>query len=576
MSKQHWLFIFLGIICLSYNTPDPIKKNIPTNYFRSPVNGAIKLSGSFGELRSNHFHAGIDIKPKYRGRSGDDIYAAAEGYVSRIKVSPRGYGYGLYVTHPNGYTTVYGHLKRFNSKIERFVKEYQLKHKVFSFDMDTLSASMFPVQKGELIAYMGNRGSSGGAHLHFEIRDTKTEHALNPLMFGLKVADDVPPRLQELKIYYLNHKLETTSTKKFNIRKVKKSNIYTLPKEITVESSRIGLGLKTFDFMTGVRNWNGPYHIKMYQDDSLMFHFEASEISFDEWYYLNAHVDYREFKAKKSYFNRCYLLPGNGNSTIYKQAINRGVIELREGQSSKIKLIAEDYEGNKSSVQFTLRRKGAYVPSDFPTFNYIFPHNEKNAIVRNDLELYFDEGSFYEDVYLQYSYSIDQSNAMYSGVHHIHDKYIPIHIPYVLKIKPSRSIPDSLKSKATIVRCNGLSVGSGLNSEWEGDFLKTQTRSFGNFCIMLDTIPPVINTKRFKENMQGQKQFHVKITDEMSGIQSFDGYIDGRWVVLEYDMKTDRLIYYFDNTISSGKHDFKLVVKDNKNNTTIFEKSFNR
>ncbi|MGB0863478.1 MAG: M23 family metallopeptidase [Saprospiraceae bacterium] len=571
MNIKRFLFLLIIIGFFSYQSVD---KTFPKDYFRSPIDGTIQLSGSFGELRSNHFHGGIDIKPRVRGKSGDPIYAAADGYVARIAVSPRGYGNGLYLAHPNGYTTVYGHLLKFNDKIAQYVEDLQYANETFVLDVDTLQATRFPVEKGQIIGYMGNAGSSGGAHLHFEIRNSKTQNAYNPLLFGFKIKDNIAPKLNELKIYNLNHKLETIGTNKYKI-KSSKSGYSVSNGEITVQSGRVGLGIKTFDFMTGVPNWNGPYNIKMYQNDSLIYYFEVSELDLEEWYYLNAHVDYKEFKKSKSYFNRCYLLPGNGNSTVYKSAYNQGVIELKEGERAQIKFVASDITGNESILNFTMKRSGMVLPKPV-SFNYIFPYNERNAIRQSELELYFEEGSFYEDVYLSYTYSMERSNHIYSGVHHIHDKYVPVHEPFTIKMRPIRAIPDSLKSKAVIVRCEGADGENGLISKWEDEFLVAKSRSFGDYCIMIDTVPPTIKPSSFKPKMNGQKQMTFKIKDNLTGIKSYNGYVDGEWILLEYDLKTRRLIHPFDGRISRGKHQLRIEVLDNNNNKGIFEQSFTR
>ena len=572
MNIRHVILFSLAVLSFAYT---PSRYTFPTDYFRSPVDGQIKLSGSFGELRSNHFHAGIDIKPKARGRVGDEIYAAADGFVSRISVAPRGYGNGLYVEHPNGYTTVYGHLLKFNDEIAQYIENLHYTNEVFSMDIDTLKATKFPVKKGQVIAYMGNTGSSGGAHLHFEIRNTKTGHAINPLLFGLKVSDNIAPKLNEIKVYHLNHKHETVSAKKYKI-KGGSGNYSVAGNEIKVQANRIGLGLKTFDFMTGVPNWNGPFNIKMYQDDSLIYHFEVAELSFDEWYYLNAHVDYREFTKNKAYFNRCFLLPGNGNTTIYKQAYNQGVIELREGQRTTIKFVASDISGNESEVSFTLKKEGTATPNDGGSFNYIFPYKEKNAIRQSEIELYFEEGSFYEDVYMLYAYSMERSDHIYSGVHHIHDKYIPIHKPFTMKIKPVRPIPDAFKDKATIVRCRGADREDGISSEWEGDFLVAHSRSFGDYCIMVDTLAPTIKPLTFKSNMGGYDKMTFKVKDNLTGVKSYNAYVDDEWILLTYDLKTRTLTHKFDGRISRGNHVLKLVVTDGKDNEKVLKLEFVR
>ena len=567
--KNIILITFFAIISLSYQSSE---KDYPKDYFRSPVNGPIRLSGSCGELRSNHFHMGIDIKPQKRSVA-EPIYAAAEGFVTRIVVSPRGYGNGVYIQHPNGYTTVYGHLKSFNDKMSAYIKELQYQDKTFTLNLENLSPDLFPIYKGQIVGKLGNAGSSGGPHLHFEIRNTETQNALNPLLFGLTVKDDLPPRMNQLKVYSLNHKHETTDSKVFDI-KGKNGNYNLSPSTITVQSGRIGLGIKSFDFMTGVTNWNGPFSIKMFQDDALKFHFQAEEFSFDEWYYLNAHVDYRDFKKDKSYINRCYLLPGNKNSTVYKEVINRGVLDMKEGETSAIRFEIVDISGNKSLLNFNLKKEGTAPPPAFQSFNYILPFQERSVILLNNMELEFPENSFYEDIYLSYNYSVNQSKNTFSGVHHIHDKYVPIHHDFDIKIKPEKNIPAALKSKALIAKCEGLGAESGYDSEWDGEFVKAKTHSFGDYCIMIDTLQPTITNVSFKSSMSGQSQFTFKIKDNLSGIQSYNAWVDGEWILMEYDKKSDKIYHKFDGKIARGEHQLKLVVADRRGNEAVFEENF--
>jgi hypothetical protein len=562
---------FFALISLSYQ---PSTKDYPKSYFRSPVSGPIQLSGSCGELRPNHFHMGIDIKPQDRNVA-EPIYAAAEGFITRIVVLPKGYGNGIYIQHPNGYTTVYGHLKTFNDKINQYVKDIQYQNKTFSVDLENLSPDLFPIYKGEIIGEMGNSGSSGGAHLHFEIRDTKTQHALNPLLFGLTVKDDVPPRINRLKVYWLNHKHETEQSKIYDVQADKTKGVYRLsPSTVVVQSGRVGLGINTFDFMTGVTNWNGPYSIKMYQDDVLKYHFDTEKFSFDEWYYLNAHVDYKEFKKNNNYFNRCYLLPGNGNTTVYKEAVNKGVLEMREGQTSKIRFEIMDVSGNQSTLNFDLKKEGTSSPTTFPSFNYILPYKERSIIRLTNMELDFPENSFYEDVYLSYSYTTNQSKNTFSGVHHIHDKYIPVHNYFKIKLKPEKTIPENLKKKALIVKCEGTDAETGYPSEWDGDFLTAETRAFGDYCVMIDTLPPTITNVSFNANMSGQTQFTFKIEDNLAGVQTYNAWVNDQWILMEYDKKSDSIHHFFDNKISRGAHRFKLVVSDGRGNAAVFEDTF--
>lgn len=563
------LTVLLGVIMLSAN--DVPTNTYPQDYFRSPVGGTIRLSGTFGELRSNHFHSGIDIKPQRAGAVGEPLYAIADGYVKRIKVSAAGYGNALYIEHPNGYTSVYAHLHRYTNEMADFVKNIQYQNKSFAFDIDTLTATQLPVKKGDIVGYMGTSGYSFGSHLHFEIRDTKTERPINPLLFGLKVRDDVPPRLHEFIVYDLNDKKEQLHREIYKINQLK-SGKYSTQDTVVVQSSRVGVGLKVYDHFAGVHNWNGVYAINMYVDDSLAFRFEAEKLDFSERRYLNAHIDYAERVKHKSFFNRCFILPGNKNTTIYKKADNQGIIDLKNDGTAKIRLVAEDLDGNQSSIDFVLKRKGnAPVPQ--ARFNYILPYNEPSIIKRNDLHLEFKPFSFYETVYLKTDYSEEKSDGFYSGVHHIHNNTVPVHTPYKLAIRPAR-LPDSLKTKAFVALCDDSEDIDAFQSTWEEGFLVAYPRTFGDFCIMIDTIPPTVIPRNMSTILNIGSTLSFTIKDEISGINEYRGMIDGDWVLFEYDAKNDRLFHRFDGRIPTGEHKLSLVVTDQVGNETIYDATF--
>ena len=213
------LLILATIFLFSFNTFNTYEadKEYPQNYFRSPVSGTIRLSGTFGELRPNHLHAGIDIKAR-DGKIGQSLYAAADGYVSRIKMQSGGYGKVLYIDHPNGYTTVYAHMHEFDKEVEDYVKMMQKEKESFAVELYP-EPNQFVFEKGDKVGKLGMSGRSFGPHLHFEIRDTKTEKPINPLLFGINVSDNIPPRIHQLKIYNLNDKRETQKTKTIDLLK---------------------------------------------------------------------------------------------------------------------------------------------------------------------------------------------------------------------------------------------------------------------------------------------------------------------------------------------------------------------
>ena len=313
-----FILVISGLFFLLSFTYDSATRDYPQNYFRSPINTPIKLSGTFGELRSNHLHAGIDIKA-HNGKSGQPILAVAEGYISRIKVQSGGYGNVLYINHPNGYTSVYAHLSNFPKEVAAYVAAEQKRKKTFEIECYP-SKEKFKIAKGEKLGKMGTSGRSFVPHLHFEIRDTRTSKPINPLLFGLKAKDNLRPKLHELKVYALNDKLETLSTKTIKVKKGGKG--YRISGDtLLVGAWRIGVGLKAYDNMSLAPNWNGVYSVSMSADDQPTYGFTMETFAFNESRYINAHLDYEEQVSDKSYVNRFYALPGNRLS-IYDEKRN--------------------------------------------------------------------------------------------------------------------------------------------------------------------------------------------------------------------------------------------------------------
>ncbi|MEM1320028.1 MAG: M23 family metallopeptidase [Bacteroidota bacterium] len=550
-------------------------KNYPQDYFRSPVDQRIRLSGTFGELRPNHLHAGIDIK----GKVGQSLYAAAEGYISRIKVQAGGYGNVVYMNHPNGYTSVYAHLHKFTPEVEQYVREFQYKRESFEVEIFP-GRDKFRFAKGDVIGKLGLSGRSFGPHLHFEIRDTKSERPINPLLFGMEVKDDRPPKLHQLKVYHLNDKRETVGTRTLNLIMGKAGPNYRIKGDtLDIGAWRAGFALKAYDHMTGVPNWNGIYSLAMFKDDILIYDFEMETFSFSESRYINAHLDYAEQVEKKSYFNRCYQLPGNKLS-IYNEQVEQGVVKLHKGKVSEIKMLVQDVDGNRSQLRFWVRRAEVKPPKS-DSYNYLLPYNEENKIDNESLYLYFPEGTFYENVYLKYHNDRERSSGLYSAVHHIHNRRTPVHRYFDLGLRPDQPLPEAQRSKAFIAHCQPDGTVENMGGSWKNGRLQTKTRAFGKYCIMLDQKAPTITPVAFRTTLKGYSKMSFKIKDnfEASGRAaglSYRATVDGQWILLEYDAKKDLLIHRFDGSIGPGEHQLRLVVSDNRGNERLLERRFIR
>ncbi len=569
-----WL---LSIIFLAFSFENPnIDKDYPQGYFSSPVGHTPYITGTFGELRPNHFHSGIDIKSK-TGKIGDPLYATATGTVSRIKVQASGYGKAIYLDHPNGYTTVYAHLTKFTEEIENYVKEQQYDKESFFVDLYP-EAGKFNYEKGETLGKMGNTGRSTGPHIHYEIRNTATEEPINPLLFGFKYKDDIAPKLHQIKVYPLNDKHEDQGGFIKNVAKGKSGKYYVGGDTLQIDAWRMGLGIKAYDHMNGISNWNGVYAIETFVDDKLIHKTEFEKFHFDNTRYINAHTDHREKLLNKAWFNRCYKMPGN-QIPMYPVLDNDGVFNIGS-KTKKVTIKVSDANKNTSELVFWVKRKESKKKHTDEIFNYILPHDEENFISREDFFLNFPKGAFYENLYLKYSSSPDESNETYSNAHHVHDKKLPIHKWFKIGIR-AKEIPEEKKEKAFIALCDGNKNPVNHGGKWEGEILVADARDLGDYCIMIDDVPPTITPTIFKKNLKGYSRIEFSLKDNFKTSKKLDaytwkGYIDGRWVLFVPNSNESVITHRFEKSLTPGEHTFRLEVKDERGNLSVFERTFIR
>jgi len=572
MSKVVSVILLLFLI-LKITTGQQIKGDYPGEYFQSPVDFRILLSGTFGELRSDHFHSGIDIKTA--GVEGKKIFAVADGYVSRIKVSPYGFGRALYITHPNGFTSVYAHLQKFNSNIQQYTIQKQYDKRSFAVDIP-VEKNKIMVKKGDVIAYSGNTGGSGGPHLHFELRSSNSQYPINPLLFGIEVKDWIRPKILAIKIYPVN--ANSTINDKCDTVVIATEGWgpdYRLPKNDTLNlTGEFAFGIQTYDLLNDVNNKNGPYSIEFYIDSLLSFSIYAETFSFGETRYLNSMIDYEEFKKTKRRFVKTYIAPNNKLS-IYRKVINDGTYIFDDDQLHQLMYKVTDVMGNVSTLAFYVQGNNlagdtlAFPTPDVPTSSN-FLYDRSNQFTNDDLKLDMPVGSLYDNFEFKYKQSAPTKGS-YSKLHHVHNKYTPVHKYYNLSIKVD-SIPDNLTDKLYISRYdNGKSksVGGEYNHGW----VETRAREFGDFHVVADTINPYIKALNIYngKNIGTQYSIRMKISDDESGIESYTGTLNDEWILMDYDAKYDLLVYHFDDRLKKGNNIFKLKVKDKKGNTNLFE-----
>lgn len=553
------------------------QKPYPVDYFGPPLDIPLILSGNFGELRSNHFHSGIDIKTQ--GVEGKKIYATADGYVSRIKVSTGGYGKALYISHPNGYTTVYAHLQKYNDALEAYIKRNQYAEQSFEVEMFP-PASAFPVKKGDVIAISGNSGGSLAPHLHFEIRETKSEKPVNPLFFGFDIPDQVDPLIRTISIYPLNDDsyVDGLSQRK-DYPVIRNGSSYTLPSQrLPSVYGDIGFGVETFDLLSGAGNHCGIYTIRLFDNDRPVFAHEMDKFSFYETRYINAHIDYKKYLIQNRRTQRSYLLPNNQLST-YEQLKNRGIVSIGHGEEHRMRYEITDVYGNTTLLQFTVmgdstqklnRTTIAQPPSA------IFHCKEKNSFQTDNVILYLPPNVLYEDLPFHY-YVDDTLKGALTPTYRLHNEYVPLHSYMMVSVKAT-GLSERIKARSLLVshtKSSGIYPEGGV---WKGDYIVTKTRSFGGYTIMVDTIKPLIKpiNINFNEDMRNKWSIMIKISDQLAGIESYVPKVDGEWILMEYDPKRDMITHYFDGTIAAGRHTFELTVKDKVGNVSVYKTEFIR
>ena len=585
---RHLFYFLLLAVFTSFTDPIIPKKpipNYPKGYFQSPVAHTIELAGTFGELRPNHFHSGIDISPG-RKLNNEPIYAAAEGYVSRIQVQAGGYGQALYITHPNGYTTVYGHLEKLAFSIDTFLKKKQYTSESFEQNL-ILQPQDLPILRGQEIGIMGNRGHSAGQHLHFEIRETETDNPINPLLFGFNVSDNIAPTINALKVYLLNDKKEIVDTKILDV--VRRGKDYAiLGDTVFVASNQVAFALKTYDKQDGKSGSNGVYSIEMNQNDSLLFQFTTEKFGFNETRYLNAHLDYTAQMSRQGFFNRTFLLPGNQLS-MYENVVNNGIITMNDGVK-KITLKSTDAAGNATTLQFYLKNKNFIINSKPKSYNYFLPFNEPSLINTEGAKFFFSKGSFYENVYLNFAQTTEGGTyGTYSPTYHMHDAQTPLHYLMTVSIKPV-ALPDSLRKKAFIAFCpRGETSIYNCGGGWSDEgYLVGKNNKFGRYCIMIDQTPPKITPIRFQYDMRKFSKMSFRIRDNIETVGGGEGLkyraeVDGAWILMEFDGKSDILYHQFDDFMDKSQHEiigaehtFRLEVTDNRGNSSVLEGKFKR
>ena len=540
----------------------------PEGYFSQPLDIPLVLSGTFGELRSNHFHSGVDIKTN--GKENLSVYGVASGYVSRIKIQRYGYGKALYITHPNGYTSVYCHLNSFASHIASYVKEAQYKDQTYEIELFP-EKNTLAINQGDFIAYSGNTGGSGGPHLHFEIRDSLS-NPINPLLFGYEVKDTKSPTVQGVYVYPIDKDAIVKNSNervKLVLRKVKE-NLYIAN---SIEAiGVIGLGIDTFDQLDMAYNKNGVFKVRTLINGNLNFEYDFETFSFAETRDINTFIDYPKYVTTRKRIQKCYVEPYN-NLSLYNKKNNNGLIVIEEGNSYQIEIEVLDIADNKTKVIIPIE---GYSPHDKIVFPQLAEEGtlliagRDNIFKQDNATVFVPANTFYYDFMLDFK--------TYGDTVMVHNFQTPIKNKYTLTIDlpEERYLSDDRLFIAYVKQHNKLEYQQTFYQE---NALSTRTNYLGEFIIVKDSIAPQVKSLNFKEgqNLKNYKTLKLLVSDDLSGIDSYNATLNGEWILMEYEYKKDMLIYNFsDLELKEGKYDLEVEVKDKVGNTIIYKTVFYR
>lgn len=555
------------IFCFLFSSALLAQTQYPKDYFSPPLDIPMQLSGNFGELRPNHFHAGFDFKTQQK--EGLKVYASADGYVSRIKISTFGNGKTIYINHPNGYTTVYAHLQKAVGPIQDFISQTHYKEQAFEIEM-YLKPGEIPIKKGEWIALSGNTGASEGPHLHYEIRDTQSEYIINPLHFGfdLGIKDTKKPTLSGLYVYPLFSTTVNKSQRPIVLDySLQKDGTYLADKVIA--NGPIGFGITTDDYDDVSFNRNGAYSVKSFFNGQPSFGFQFDTYSFDDMRYVNALIDYAKYKktnqrVQKLYMNSKYNLP------FIMTNETKGQIIPVPNLDGLYRIEVGDYFGNTTLVSIPIQYDTTPVilPAESPTSKYLIRSTKDNIFEKENASVFFPAGTFYDDFTLNF----DVRNSIL----YLHDDSVPAHTNFIVSISNSKLSNEKI-DKTYIARIDGEKLI--YNSTYRKDSIfSSKVKTLGKYKLVTDTLAPKISmSKPIEGKWVSQNVIQLQISDLGSGIKTYNGYLNGKWVLFEYDNKTNTISHYFnDKFLLNGTNELKVIVTDAMGNSATFETQFSR
>ena len=524
--------------------------------FHTPIDAPFDLSGTFGEFRSR-FHTGIDFKS--RGVQGQKIFSIEDGFVSRIEVNNYGYGKVIYIDHPNGYTSVYAHLRNFSPELNSYIKSELYKSQKNSIKKFP-KKNEFIISKGSLIGYSGNTGRSFGPHLHFEIRETKNQDAINPLMFNYKYIDQERPIIRGL--YIINE--ENSLVKKLPIRKkISKLNDSTYISEIIEYNGKIGLGLDIYDIQyKNLYNQNGIYKVELFIDSILSYSYQMDKIKFSENHFKKIMYDYQSLIERNKKVLKIYT-PRNSNLSFLKKNSFDGIINSEDFKDSSITIKISDWNKNSSYLKFKIKSIDSKI-KESPSEGIEILTTQNYTLNKNSSIIEIGKNTFYDDLLLNVSYDSDTLN--------LGEEKNPFRSS--IKIKLPHRIIDTMRLRQSFVGKIVNNRVSYLSSKKDDSFIFTNTSSLGKYTVSIDTLKPEIRSINFKNNsnVKGKNSLRLRLKDELSGIKNYSSYLNGNWVLFEYEPKSNLIFHDLsDGVIKNGENELIIKYEDGVGNKGVYK-----
>ena len=538
--------------------------------FVQPLPIPPSLSANFGELRNNHFHSGLDYKTGMKVNI--PVFSVGDGYVSRINVAPGGFGLALYISHPSGQTSVYGHLNSFSDKIATYIRAKQYEKESYRVDIN-LKEGEIPVKKGEQIALSGNSGSSGGPHLHFEIRDTRSEEPLDVLEFpGLTVNDTLKPEIRAIAFYPVEGRgIVAGSVQPLRMTVAKLNQATTKNTGYAVTAwGKIGVGIKAVDRMNGAINTYGVKYIRLYVDGMRIFSYTMNRFSFDKSRMVNSFIDFDDWRANKSFYMKSFIEPGN-TLPVY-EARNSGYIDINEERDYILRYEVEDSYLNVTDYTFVVKGKKETVPGAVTCANRMV-WNKNNNYYDQDFSLTIPEGNLFTD--FCFTHGKVASDKYYSDIHQVNNKPVPLIRGAQIRILLKSGVKADL-SKLGIVEISKTGKEEWVGGSFKSGGMEAKISELGSrYAICIDTVAPKILPVK-PEKWVANKRIAISVSDAKSGIAKMRGEIDGRFALFTNDVKSSIYYYTFDDERLTKNSPHKLVITatDNIGNRTEYSCEF--